>query len=532
VNITLFSKNIELALDWLLQNDQELSSLFRCWPDQGKGLHQFTPNVEEQLLEAQRNMVLLVNDRIKELTTAAKSLGMNSTSARLRLQLWRALQSERGNCEICKTDSGLELLGFGSEQHDIKLDHSFLTLADRICKKHRYSESVYGCIVELFRGAEDTRISNRLRDLGILDWLPPMGRTPPFYLPNTLMEPGRADIFDVCEELRDLSSRRDILQRTHLHQLLDSYEPCYELSLGWIMHDLSAEPFAYDKQDCLGRTPLYIACQKGSPSVVRHLLQEGANPTIASYRKVLPIHVAAAKGSTEICQMLRNHPDVRIDASGPNGRLARDYAIEGHYFSAANILSFNYNSKQRVHQTDLNDTMLRGFLLGSSYQVQIALESDADPDALFDPTFSGGRQTETALTLALRQHHKEKFKIAERLLRAGADLETETERGETALHVCVRRCDEAGVNWLLEHGADVMARDAKGRTALMIVAKKGIASLVILLLNFANERSKHLDLVHAIDGKGHTALGYARWNRNGECEALLEQQDYTILHQT
>jgi ankyrin repeat protein len=529
VKITCFSKNIEMALAWLQQEEKKLLDLFGVLEGSDEPLDQLTPNVEGQLQKVQQNLTLLVDDRMQELATEAESLGMDSASARIRLRLWRAFQSERVDCEFCKTNCGLRMLGVELEEHDIELDTNLQILAShRICKKHQTLLEEYDRFYELFRDATDIKISVQLRDLGFVERHPPMGKTPPFYTPDTLTEYEIEEYGFWALMEKNVSSWNDLLGRTMIHQILDLYKPNSFFYLKDRMPELE-KPSAYNKQDSLGRTPLYIACQKDSTSMVRQLLQEGADPTIASHRRFLPIHIAAAKGSVEICQMLRNHQDARIDICGPDSRTARDYALCNYHFSAANVLSDDYNPPG-VLPTDIDIAMLAGIWSESPFSVRHAIGEGANPNASFDTTFSGGKHTENALIIAL--HRDKTFRVADVLLEADADLEAKTERGETALHVCVRRGDESGVRWLLENYANIMARDAKGRTALMIAAKRGIRYLIGVLLSFVKETSRFQELMMATDDKGHTALDYARWNKHDICMSILLHQTLMLDKQT
>ncbi|KAF2443337.1 ankyrin [Karstenula rhodostoma CBS 690.94] len=524
VDLTLYQKNIELALDWFAQRPQELLKLFPMW--EFKTARLANPERKDQLEEAQIHMRSLINKKMEAVHGAAKGLGMHGASARLRL--WYAFQTERGDCEFCKTDSGLNLLGLHFGEDDVTLTKFLQVLASRrVCEEHPLGRmlSLHDIDVEgLLRGEDDaglSGVSERLRDLGFLYWLPLTGGTSPTYITDALVDCRLESLGEGLLGLKDLSSRTDVLGRNIFHQILDMYDSLPEFIPEELIEDLG-ESDLYGIQDCLGRTPLYIACQKGSVYMVQQLLAKGADPAIASQAGFLPIHLAAAIGSPEICQMLRNHPGVNFEADGPDGDIARDYALENRHLAAANVLSVDYKTITPISSA-VGIQLLRIILQGVNYRVHAALYDGADPNALLDPTFSGGKQAETVLIIALRHA---KFRIAQILLEAGADLEAKVGRGETALHVSVKRDDEDGVEWLLDNNADIMARDRKGRTALMIAAKKDMVALVDLLLDFARYSPKHSEILDATDDDGHTALDYAIWNKHQRCVSVL------ALHQS
>lgn len=525
INITSYHKNIELALDWLVRTKEDLIQLIPTCNE--LEVHPLIQKIESQLDEAHQRMVSLIDNMSKDLDIAATSFGVDDIST--RLGQWRAFQSLRQDCEICKTQSRLSLLDTHFSDANIKSNEFLDVLASRrVCAKHNVFSHRIG---ELMQDGYATEISKHLRGHGIMDWLLPTGAMFPFFITDTLID-GEMSSFVRSETMvQNLHLRRDILGRTMLHRILDLYKPLFRDVLRSLIEMAGLEgSHALSQQDSLGRTPLCIACQKGNTSAVQQLLGKGADPNIATHAGFLPLHLAAAVGSLETCQMLRNRPGVYVDACGPDGKMARDYALINGHFSAANMTSSYYTSsyyslQKRTPPTDLDPQMLQGILRWSTDTVRSALAQNADPNALLDPTFTGGRQIETLFTMALDQrlqHYKRTFLLAEIIWHAGGvDLEARTERGETALHIFVRRCDEPAVRWLLEHDADYMARDGKGRTALMIAAKKNCPALVKMLWYFASCELEGSELLDAKDDDGHTAQDYAIWNKSLECSSAL-----------
>ena len=75
------------------------------------------------------------------------------------------------------------------------------------------------------------------------------------------------------------------------------------------------------------------------------------------------------------------------------------------------------------------------------------------------------------------------------LLERGADVNSKSEYG-TALAQAAEVGDVATVKVLLEFGADIRARDPKGRTAVMRAAQKGHTEVVRLLRGRATGRKR------------------------------------------
>lgn len=92
----------------------------------------------------------------------------------------------------------------------------------------------------------------------------------------------------------------------------------------------------------------------------------------------------------------------------------------------------------------------------------------ADPNKIF------GSPQETALTVVLQERKnlgEKRFERAERLIKYGADVNLNMDRGDTALTAYSRQEDWRGVYWLLEHGANHEARDSVRATMMCSVRR-------------------------------------------------------------
>lgn len=267
----------------------------------------------------------------------------------------------------------------------------------------------------------------------------------------------------------DLSAQTDAIQRTLLHQILDLDTPRYESTLVALINDTSGYAVSHNQRDSLGRTPLHIACFKGAASVAQALLQKEVQENCQTVHGFTPLHLAAAKGSLSVCQMLRQR-GVDLSAPGPDGRTPRDYAMIHNHFVVAEFLSDNFDPVFRAPSLDPDSSLLRAFLLDCPI-----------------------------------------------------DSEIRTRKDESVLHVYVRRGSPESIIWSLKHGADVLARDASGRTPLMIAAKKGSLSVVEVLLNSVKNGKSLARLVHAKDKLGRKAINYVIWEGHNHLIPVLEQ---------
>lgn len=131
----------------------------------------------------------------------------------------------------------------------------------------------------------------------------------------------------------------------------------------------------------------------------------------------------------------------------------------------------------------------------------------------------GAQPTTRALWVALghfQRHGAGHYELAEELLRLGADLEENDER--TLLHAFSAHEDARGVEWLLEHGADVHARDADGRTALHLVARRNSGIKVAALLLAAGASSV------VLDGAGYAPIDYAEQKGRERLVAVMRDR--------
>ena len=87
----------------------------------------------------------------------------------------------------------------------------------------------------------------------------------------------------------------------------------------------------------------------------------------------------------------------------------------------------------------------------------------------------------TALQVAASRSGPGSLEILERLVEAGAKLETVNSRGRSALHEAAAGGSAAGVRLLLAAGASQHNRDLDGLTALQLAAARNLPDLVKLL---------------------------------------------------
>ena len=92
-------------------------------------------------------------------------------------------------------------------------------------------------------------------------------------------------------------------------------------------------------------TPLYWACARGSPALVKLLLANGADPCITTSAATTPLHRAAWRGNMEIVASLLDHShqeddesNLLVDARDEHGETALYKAVSRRHADVARLL--------------------------------------------------------------------------------------------------------------------------------------------------------------------------------------------------
>jgi len=205
------------------------------------------------------------------------------------------------------------------------------------------------------------------------------------------------------------------------------------------------------------KTPLHIAAEKGDVAAVERLLAEGVDVNARDRLGRMALHFAAQGG--DAC----SYPTDRCTA----GRGVSD----GHRQVAALLIArgANVNSVDRYGTAPLQQTVS----CDAVAMAKLLIDHGADVD------HRGGQYTalESASTWSPR--------VALLLVESGANVNTsDAHTLETPLHNAVYCRNKELVEALLEHGADVNAKDQWGRTAL---DNANDPSVLEILERYANE---------------------------------------------
>ncbi|RXM29339.1 Ankyrin-1 [Acipenser ruthenus] len=207
------------------------------------------------------------------------------------------------------------------------------------------------------------------------------------------------------------------------------------------------------KSNVLGRTKdgstlMHISSQCGHPETALAFLKKGVPLHMPNKSGAVCLHAAAMRGHTAVVKALLLK-GAHVDTTTKDSYSALHIAVQ--------------HCKPLVVQT----------LLGFGAQVQL----------------KGGKARETPLHIAARV--KEGEKVAEMLLKSGADVNAEQENGETAMHIAARHGSLSMLQALIEEGGDLTCQSKAGENPLHIAVRHCHAPVVEEILRYlATEKSQ------------------------------------------
>lgn len=251
--------------------------------------------------------------------------------------------------------------------------------------------------------------------------------------------------------------RRDWIGKTALHYAVLFSDP----DISRIIIEKGAN---IDEQDNLGHSVLHDAVYEGNLHQVQLLIDHGADLSIRTFSRNTLLHEAFLSGSKANCDIVKlllerganNCNELNSDQSKPfhlalkNGSLGMVKLLLNHGADVTKVDSKGLTSLHlaaRNLQTDV---------------IEFILEYGLD-------TESRSKYGDTALRYAAQSANSKGCKA---LLRSGAMVNyCQCAQSTTPLHEAVKIQDVATVQVLLEHGANVEARDSTGKSVVEIVAE-------------------------------------------------------------
>uniref|UniRef100_A0A803SU80 Ankyrin 1 n=1 Tax=Anolis carolinensis TaxID=28377 RepID=A0A803SU80_ANOCA len=293
-----------------------------------------------------------------------------------------------------------------------------------------------------------------------------------------------------------------------------------------------------------GLTPLHVASFMGNLPIVKILLQRGASPNVSNVpilngilrqgelKRSLalpsppqddqtPLHCAARLGHCSMVKLLlENGADPNLSTTAGHTPL-HITAREGHLDCACALL------EKEASQTVMTKKGFTPLHVASKYGkvdvAEVLLEHNAQPNA-------AGKNGLTPLHVAVHHNNLDIVKV---LLPKGASPHSVAWNGYTPLHIAARQNQMEVASSLLQYGASANAESTQGVTPLHLAAQEGHADMVLLLLskqangNLGNKSG--LTPLHLVAQEGHVHVADVLLRHGVRVDATT-RMGYTPLH--
>lgn len=258
-----------------------------------------------------------------------------------------------------------------------------------------------------------------------------------------------------------------------------------------------------------GYTSLHAAVGRGEVRTVKRLLDQGADPNIASHDSDTPLGTAASKGYSVIVSLLIEYGAYPMAANATGATPLHRAALQG-MISAARVLlevgRVDVSAEDKRQRTPLHEAAYRGH----TDIVQLLIDDNANvtwrdwegDTPLQDAVISGWIDI---VKIILRTHRSQELcsarndeedtplhqaaglgfvEIVQLLLQSGANVNALNKYGWTPLH-CATGSDQYNTTQvLLNANAAANRRDRNGRMPVHIAARSGYLDITQLLLRF------------------------------------------------
>lgn len=250
-----------------------------------------------------------------------------------------------------------------------------------------------------------------------------------------------------------------------------------------LLHDSNVD---VNTQDAKGLTDLRYALDQENFEAVKILTDAGANVNTASKNGRSALHFATEKNDLSLVQHLLSYEaDVNIKDNENKTPLHKAVAYKKDSFNRSlaenNLvivqLLLSFGADVNLKNNKGESPVFNAVSVGNSEVVKFLLDHGANVNAIDNFRLT---PLHTAAACNYGNSHQ---KVAEVLLKAGADVDAQDENGSTAFHILVTRPASVKVIELfLDHKANVNAVNSQGETPLMIAISGSSVEVIFSLL--------------------------------------------------
>ncbi|XP_058793596.1 serine/threonine-protein phosphatase 6 regulatory ankyrin repeat subunit B-like [Phymastichus coffea] len=241
-------------------------------------------------------------------------------------------------------------------------------------------------------------------------------------------------------------------------------------------------PIHSDSSKCPGYTPLHYAVTFNRRKTVKTLLENGANPNIKEKNGFTPLHLACQQSAKKIHTILRKS----VNTAAAYGKIDFEFEFKS---SPKKMLDNIASQNEQIeivelllqYKSDVNSQDSLG-------KTPLFYACDIDNDT-FECEF-GRRMTQT-LQFIINEFYVKRDKIIETLLKSKPDVNITDKNGQTVLHCIadtekVFRDDKKAeiTQILINYGANINIQSLKGSTPLHIALRKVHLDLIKIYLKY------------------------------------------------
>ncbi|KAM4687553.1 uncharacterized protein O3C94_006066 [Discoglossus pictus] len=278
-----------------------------------------------------------------------------------------------------------------------------------------------------------------------------------------------------------------------------------------------------DCQNEARQTPLHIAAWEGDETMLKYLYQCKANPNLTDNLDRSPLHIAAERGHTAIVEILTEKFRSNVLARTKDGSTLMHIASQcGHPETALAFLKKGvllhmpnksgavclHAAAKKGHTAVVKALLQKGAQVDArtkdNYTALHVAAENCKPQVVqtllgfgAQVQLKGGKASETPLHIAARI--KDGEKVAEMLLKSGADVNTEQENGETAMHIAAQHGHLKMITALIEEGGELTWQSKAGENPLHTAVKHCHLPIVKVILNYLASEKSRADAVACVN---------------------------------